>query len=30
MKNTWGIVSLDGIQKRLVSESPFGISILGS
>lgn len=30
MKNMWGIVSLDGIQKRLVPESPFGISILGS
>lgn len=30
MKNTWGIVSLDGIQKRLVPETPFGISILGT
>uniref|UniRef100_A0AAQ5ZDH0 Small monomeric GTPase n=1 Tax=Amphiprion ocellaris TaxID=80972 RepID=A0AAQ5ZDH0_AMPOC len=30
MKNMWGIVSLDGTQKRLVPESPFGISILDS
>lgn len=30
MKNTWGVVSLDGIQKSLVSQSPFGISILGA
>lgn len=30
MKNTWGIVSLDDFQKRLVSVSPFGISILGN
>lgn len=29
MKNTWGIVRLDGIQKCLVLESLFGISILG-
>lgn len=27
MKNTWGIESLDGIQKLLVPESLFGISI---
>lgn len=29
MKNTWGIVSLDGVQKRLVPEREIGISILG-
>lgn len=30
MRNTWGIESLDGIQKPLVSESPCGISILST
>ncbi len=29
MRNTWEIGSLDGIQKRVVSESPLGISISG-